>query len=231
MKNYILLYFLFILMTVYSQSDVRGVKWGSSIDAVIKSEYPLTPIISKNEIRFENVDIGNTTLANLIYTFTNGKLIELRYIVFGNSKYIDGVQTCKYNVPMYYKYIHNLFIFETLESKGYKCSVGWYFGGKKTDERYYENYVLKDKTLKCNFDKQTLDKLDVISKGLETTEVSIIMENLRSNLTINFNNPLYNNIKADCNSRLFTPDYYNTYFWLIFTPSYEVNKEILKSNF
>jgi len=55
------------------------------MEDVIKSEYPLTPLIDKNEIRFENVNIGETIYSNLLYTFTNGKTYRVK--IYGLWKF------------------------------------------------------------------------------------------------------------------------------------------------
>lgn len=232
MKKYLFILLFINGLSIYSQNDVRGVKWGSTIDEVIKSEYPLNPIIKENEVRFENVNIGESTLSTLLYTFTNGKLSELRYIVYGSSKYINGIGTCKNQVPMYYKYLFNMFIFETLESNGYQCSIGWRFdGGDVYNEKYFTNGSLKDKSYECDFKKETLEKLDKIGQEIKSRSLRISMENKRTFLTIDFNNLLNVELYRNCNNKMISPDFYNTYFWLIFEPTFEVKKSILKSNF
>ncbi len=233
MKNYLILLLVVNVVSIYSQNDIRGVKWGSTVEDVIKSEYPLTPKIDKNEVRFENVNIGETIFSTLIYTFTNGKLSELRYIVYGSSQYTNGIGTCQYQVPLYYKYLFTKFIFETLNSKGYQCTIGWRFeGGDIRNEKYFAEFGrLKDKSYECDFDKNSLEKLDKIGREIKSTKLTLSMENKRTFLNISFNSPLNSETYRNCNSSILTPSFFNTYFWLVFEPSYEVKKSILKSNF
>ena len=233
MKKYLILLFVVNVFPIYSQNDIRGVKWGSTIDEVIKSEYPLTPKIDKNEVKFENVNIGETILSTLIYTFTNGKLTELRYIVYGSSQFSNGIGTCEYQVPMYYKYLFTKFIFDTLKSKDYQCNMGWRFeGGDLRNDKYFSEYgKLKDKSFECNFEEDVLNQLDKIGQEIKSSKLSIGMENKRSFINISFNNPLNSETYRDCNSKFFTPDFFNTYFWLVFQPSFDVKRSILKSNF
>ncbi|MFY8181249.1 MAG: hypothetical protein ACOVLG_05690 [Flavobacterium sp.] len=233
MKKYLIILLLINVISIYSQNDIRGVKWGSTVDEVIKSEYPLIPKINKNEVKFENVNIGEKILSTLIYTFTNGKLSELRYIVYGSSQFSNGVGTCEYQVPLYYKYIFTKFIFDTLKSKDYQCSSVWRFeGGDLRNEKYFSEYGrLKDKSFGCNFDEDVLNKLDEIGQEIKSTKLSLGMENSRTFLNISFNNPLNSETFRDCNNKILTSDFFNTYFWLVFEPSYDVKRSVLKSNF
>lgn len=232
MKKYVLLLTINVI-SIYSQNDIRGVNWGSTIEDVIKSEYPLLPKFDKNEVIFENVNIGETIISTLIYTFTNGKLSELRYIVFGSSQYANGIGTCKYQVPMYYKYLFTKFIFETLKLKEYQCAIGWRFdSGDIRNEKYFDEYGrLKDKSYECDFDKNSLEILDKIGQEIKSTKLTISMENKRTFLNISFNNPLNSETYRNCNSSILTSDFFNTYFWLVFEPSHDVKKSMLKSNF
>lgn len=226
--------FLFInSFSIYSQNDIRGVNWGCTMEEVIKSEYPLTPKIDKNEIRYEGVVLGETISSDLLYTFTNGKLSELRYIVYGGSLNHKFLGTCEYQVPMYHKYLYTKFIFDILNSKNYKCSYQWYFeGGDFNNTKYFDEYKnLKIEYLNCDLNENTLNKIDQIGKEIKSTKAGFIMENKRNLLNVKFNNPLNREGGGDCNSRIFSKEFYNIFFWLIFEPSYEVKQNMLKSNF
>ncbi|MNT02879.1 hypothetical protein D3C72_1373910 [compost metagenome] len=232
-KNIFPLILLTISFNLFSQNfDVRKTNWGFTKQEVINSEYPLTPEVKEKEISYSNVNIGEDTYAKIIYTFTNERLIEVRYIVYGNSRHNNGVGTCTFQVPLYNRYLYTKFIFDTLKAKDYKCYLGWYLSGGYP----YKNIVditglITDRNTNCSFDKKILDNIDLLAKETKATSTNIVLENERNELSVNFNNPMNLVMEKPCENKIFTADYFNTYYWLVFEPNYKLKKELLKSNF
>lgn len=228
-KVKILIFLQLFAFTLIAQNfDVRKVNWGMTMQEVINSEYPMRASKDGNEVEFKNVEIGNSFTARLIYSFTNGKLTELKYIVYG-SEYSRG--TCDKVIPLTDKVRFSTFIFDALKEKGYKCDMGWYIvngthlaqvTGKRED--YYN----------CNTDFETVSFFDKVAKREGAERVAIGFENNRSHASFYFNEhqnyepnfELPDEAKTPCKS-----DYYNTRFWLEITPNYKVKKEMNSSRF
>jgi hypothetical protein len=166
-----ILLFLVLSAVAQEQYDVRKTKWGMAISEVMASEYPLTPSETKvDELKYSYVELSNGHKATILYSFTNAKLTEVRYIMYGyNAEFSRG--TCTNIIPLYDKIKYTNFVFEALKSKGMKCDMGWYL-------------------VNCS---------NVKTKS-------------------SFDPP--------CNS-----DFYNTYYWLVFTPSYKLKNEMKKGDF
>lgn len=224
---------LIISFNLFSQNfDVRKTNWGFTKQEVINSEYPLAPEVKEKEISYYNVNIGEDTYARIIYSFINERLIEVRYIVYGSAIYNNGLGTCKFQVPLYNRYLNTKFIFNTLEHKGYKCSSGWYLSGGYPSKNIVDiTKLITDRETNCSFDKNILDKIDKLANETKATATNIILENERNQLSVKFNNPMNLTLENPCEDKIFTADYFNTYYWLVFEPNYKLKQELLKSNF
>lgn len=217
----VLIMFLCIGSTNIKDFDVRGVNWGMTMEEVISSEVPLKPIIKDNEVEFKNVDLEDNFSARLIYSFSNGKLIGLKYIVHG-TPYSKG--TCDKIIPLTQKVKSLSFIFNALKSKNYKCRAGWSAGS------HYLVEVTNDKEdyFNCSIDNETVTLIDNLAKEKSESKVKVSLENERCNAYFNFNEH-QNTPKLEgmpCES-----DYYNTLLWLEIKPSYKVKKETRSSKF
>ena len=86
MKTITTTFLLFLVLTIVAQEqyDVRNTKWGFAISEVVASEYPLTPSKTKvDELEYTYVELSNGQKATIFYKFTNAKLTEVRYIMYG----------------------------------------------------------------------------------------------------------------------------------------------------
>lgn len=203
--------------------DVRKVNWGMTIEEVRNSEEYLIPISeNKNELVYDKIELNEEITCKLNYTFSNGKLIEVLYIVYGPQNNYSRV-SLESNVPISYKINKVKFIFEALiEKKMTPFYMGWTIEGallKKTDER------LKDGKI----DDETIDLIQKELDKFDGNGVNISYESMRN--------------WASCNIKQFKKDdfltgiinpgesYYNTYLWLRLSPSFEVKKELKKNDF
>jgi len=196
-----------------------------TIQEVTNSEYPLTGKLEANELSIENVDIGNGLTAKLIYEFSNGKLIQLKYIVYGNSS-LKG--TCENIIPLTYKVKYTSFIIEALLKKGYKCYMGWYLPNLTS---LAQETNKKDDFWNCKVDYETVKFVDDLAKKKEALNVAIGFENNRSYASFYYNE--YHNSSSDTKSTFFpcNSEYYNTLLWLKITPNYKVKEEMKKNTF
>jgi hypothetical protein len=219
-----------IIDSLYSQTtfDVRKVNWGMTIQEVISSEYPLTPQTKGNEVEFYNVDIGNSFTARLIYEFSNGRLIKLKYIVYGyKSQYTRG--TCDFIIPLFDKVRYSTFIFDALKTKNYKCNMGWYTPNGKHLADLTNN---KQDYWNCSTDETTVKKVDAMAQSMKAERVAVGFENERSSATFYFNE--HQNYKSQYDSEFkmsCDSDFYNTYFWLEIKPNYKVEKGMKGNDF
>lgn len=222
MKAFIILSFsFFFTITVQAQNyDVRKARWGMTINEVVSSEYPLVPSKSnEKEIRFDNIQILNNK-ATIIYEFSNKQLFEVRYIIYGaNDSGKRG--SCDKIISLYDKVNYTSTIFEAIKSKNYKCNLGWYLNCESN------NYPLGYGN--CNLDKKSINAMENFAFEKNCTEIILSFENERTNLSISFNQ--YQNSKLKYNTFPCNDEYYNTYYWVVFTPNYKTENEIRKSEF
>lgn len=218
MKNILL--FLFIIPSIlYSQNyDVRKLKWGMSISDVKSSEIPLTPFSEENdELRYNNIDLNGTMSSSIIYTFSNGKLIEVRYIVYG-PKDVYSKGTCENKISLSKKMILTNFIYNALIDKNMKPVVGW----RVTGTNVQENPKLKN----GGYDSEITKTLEEEVKRYNGLEVNLLLSNERTYANLSIKTSSTNYSLFDCDD-----DFYNTYLWLVFTPSSQVESEIRKRTF
>lgn len=217
----ILVFFVFDVAG-QEQYDVRKSKWGMAISEVMASEYPLTPTKTKdNELEYSNVELSKGMKATILFSFTNAKLTEVRYIMYGyNANFSRG--TCTNIIPLYDKIKYTDFVFEAIISKGMKCDMGWYLVNCSAQSPVgYSN---------CNLNKETADKIEKAANDINCERIGLNYENERTDAVFYFNQ--YQNLRpkpsidARCNS-----DFYNTYYWLVFTPSLKLKNEMKKGDF
>lgn len=203
--------------------DVRKTRWGMTISEVISSEYPLTPNEQSVQVlKFENVELSNGHKATILYEFRNKQLTEVRYIMYGyDAAFSKG--TCKNIIPLIDKVNYTSFVFDALKSKGYNCDMGWYLVNcSNAFPVGYKN---------CSLDKEIINKMEKAAADVKCERIGLNFENERTDAVFYFNqyqntynpNSEYN---MPCNS-----DFYNTYYWLVFTPNSKVEKQIKKSDF
>ena len=112
MKKFIIIFFY--TLSFYAQNDIRGVNWGATIDQVLLSEKPISPSkVYEDQLRYDNINIGNNVFAKITYFFTSGKLSQVFYDIYSNSG------NCNYMPSLTTRYFDNKFIFDILVSKGY----------------------------------------------------------------------------------------------------------------
>lgn len=222
MKTKILLIIvLFTSNFITSQEfDVRRANWGMTMDEVKNSEKPLIATTEdNNEIVYENVFLNDRVKSIITYTFSNGRLIKVRYIVLGPDD-INSRGTCENIIPLQKKIITTKFIFDALVAKQMRNDehFGWSIRGNSE-----KNEILK----KGKYDSETINLLNSELKRLNRDEVNITYFNKRSSANITIMECSANQKGwFDCNHY-----YYNTYMWLTFKPRFEVEEELRKRNF
>lgn len=219
-----LLLFLMLPLVIFAQDnfDVRKINWGMTREEVKKSEKSLVPVQEKsNELIYSDIELGQDLKCKLIYTFSNGKLIEVLYLVYGPNDKVSRV-TCENNVSILYKLEKIKFIFDAILDKKMTPSFGgWYIAGSKLEK-------IDERLKKVNIDDFTFKLIDTEVKRVNGSGISVSFENSRSWVDFRVKNFL----KDDFNGYFKCDDeYYNTYLWLKFTPSQEVEKELKKSDF
>lgn len=216
-----ILLFLFIIPSiVYCQNyDVRSLNWGMTINEVKSSEKPLIPFSEKSdELRYNDVDLNGTMSSSIIYTFSNGKLIEARYIVYG-PKDVYSRGTCNKKISLSQKMMYTSFIYNALIEKDMKQFLGW----KVTGTKVLENPKLKN----GGYDSEIINILEEDVKKYNGLEVSLSLSNERTYVNLSIKTSTTNHSSFfDCDD-----NYYNTYLWLVFTPSSQVLSEIRKRTF
>ncbi len=224
MKTISTILLLLFVLTVAGQEqyDVRKTKWEMSISEVMASEYPLTPSkATVNELTYSYVELSKGQKATILYSFTNAKLTEVRYIMYGyNADFSRG--TCTYIIPLYDKIKYTNFVFEAVKNKGMKCDIGWYLVNcSSVCPVGYSN---------CTLDKETAEKIEKSASDINCEKIGLNYENERSDAFFYFNQ--YQNVKTKSS---FDPpcddDFYNTYYWLVFTPSLKLKNEMKKGDF
>jgi hypothetical protein len=220
MKTKILLIIvLFASNLITSQEfDVRRVKWGMTKDEVKNSEKPLIATKEENnEFQYEKVELNDRVKSTIIYKFSNGRLIEVRYLIFGpDDAYTRG--TCKNQISLERKFRTTKFIFDALVAK--QMFVSKYFGWC-INNNALENEILK----KGKYDTETINLLSSELVRLNQTEIHTVYYNKRSSASVTIQSEMTYKF-PDCND-----DYYNTYMWLVFEPELEVEEELRKRNF
>lgn len=239
MKKFIIIFFY--TLSFYAQNDIRGVNWGATIDQVLLSEKPISPSkVYEDQLRYDNINIGNNVFAKITYFFTSGKLSQVFYDIYSNSG------NCNYMPSLTTRYFDNKFIFDILVSKGYDWDpsiVGWYFDGyvypkidKSVLSKYFRNNFEFDMKLKPDYNKNnfnfdTLDNIDLIGQKIFSERVRIYMLNTRTDLTITFSTIL-NKKEDNCGKKWMEEQkYFKKIIELEFAPNDEVKKQIFKSNF
>jgi hypothetical protein len=230
-KITIVLLFCFITFLIVAKDtyDVRKANWGMTIEEVVKSEYPLTPKYNDNEVEFNKVDIGEGYTAKLLYSFTNGRLTEMKYIVYG-SQYSRG--TCKKIIPLVDKVKFSTNIMYVLKSKGYSCQLGWYLSDKQITLSKVTGK--KEDWTNCVTDEKTISLINYIAKKEGGTWVSIIFANKRSQAKFTYNEHQNYQLKYNVpsNSQLSCDDdYYNIRIWLEVTPDSVIKSQMNSNRF
>lgn len=218
---------------LYAQNsyDVRKVNWGMTKQEVIASEYPLSFNKSEsnsNTLELEGVELSNQQTATIIYTFKNGRLIEVKYCIYG-FKYGNYRGTCKNIIPFSDKVRStNSFIYG-LKDKGYADDgYGWRFSNSKI------THTTKSNNYGNSLDEVTLSKVANIAKQEKFCQIGLGFKNKRTDVSLDFNE--YQNcenevrilelINTPCDHAI-----YNIYAWLTFNPSYLVEKTLMQSDF
>ncbi|KQO22681.1 hypothetical protein ASF10_09950 [Flavobacterium sp. Leaf82] len=201
--------------------DIRNVNWGMSIKEVKNSEKYLTPSSGQNnELVYSKIELNEEVTCKLIYYFSNGRLRQLTYVVYGPKDNNSRV-TPEHSVPISYKINKVKFIFEALIKKQMTPFVlGWRITGTSGDT---------DKKLKeGKIDDETINLIQTELNRVNGDGVKISYKNERSWASFeirHFKKEEFNTwLKLD-------DDYYNTYLWLKISPSIEVEKELKKSEF
>jgi hypothetical protein len=224
MRKILLLGILLTCNSIFAQEfDVRNAKWGMSINEVMSSEYPLTPDDKDSgELEYKNVELSNGGKATILFTFKNRKLNEVKYIMYGyDASFSKG--TCKNIVSLYDKIRYTSFVFDALMLKEYKCHMGWYLVNcSNTYPVGYDN---------CDLDKTTIDKIEKAAREVRCEQIGLSYENKRTRSTFYFNQ--YQNTYDESKKQLFpcNSSFYNTYYWLVFSPSFELKRQINKTDF
>lgn len=225
MRNIFIIGFLFICNSVAAQEyDVRKTKWGMSISEVISSEYPLTPDEKdESELRYKDVELSNGHQATILFGFKNRKLNEVKYIMYGyDASFSKG--TCDNIIPLYDKVRYTSFVYDALRTKEFKCDMGWYLVNcSNTYAVGYDN---------CNLDKTTIENIEKAATEVGCERIGLNFENERTDAVF-YNNQYQNTYdkNSEFNIHPCNSSFYNTYYWLVFSPSYELKKEITKSDF
>jgi len=208
----------FPILVFSQQFDVRKSKWGMTINEIKLSEKPLHPTSeNSNELRYEKVDLNGTMSATILYTFSNGKLIEVRYLVYGPEGF-NARGTCEKLIPLSNKMILTKFIYDALIEKNMQ-PYSW--------QLEFNNTSTDPKLKQGKYDSETIKILESEVKRLKSEEISLYLSNQRSSSSIRILTTLREySVFFKCND-----DYYNTYMWLIFTPTTQVLDEIRKSTF
>lgn len=228
-KVFVLTILLVSSFYLYAQNDydVRKAKWGMTMSEVINSEYPMNPETKNNEVIFKNVDIGNTFKANLVYGFTNGKLMSLEYTVYGSG---PTKSTCEKIIPLIRKVGYVNYIFKALKVKGYKCRMGWYFEGKQITLAQITGK--REDHWNANTDENTIALVNKIASEKEETRVNVGFENSRSDVTFSFNEHHNEKFQMPVEYRLpCDHEMYNIIFWLRYSPNYKTEKQMNQNMF
>jgi hypothetical protein len=218
-------FFFAIIISGQEKYDVRKIKWGMTINEVMASEYPLIPSEKKSEqLEYLNVEIGNGQKVDISYRFKNLKVQEIKYTIYGyNAEFSKG--TCSHVIPLYDKIKYTNFIFEAIRSKSMKCNIGWYipYG---IPSGFITGFPIKN----CNIDKKTVEKIENATRENQSTQIALSFNNERTNATFYFNE--YQNYKTESTHVLPCDDKsYNIYYWLVFSPSYNIEKETKQQDF
>jgi hypothetical protein len=222
-KRITLFFLVFSVSSLFAQDryDVRKAKWGMTKSEVISSEYPLRP--AKNDtynyydLSFENVELSNGQTATINYKFSNGKLTEVLYIIYG-SKYDVSKGTCDHIIPFIDKVHFTSSIIDGLKKKGYAYdNYGWSFGKSNI------SHTTSDMPFKSGFDNKTLSDVEKVAFEQNFCKIGIGLTKERTNVDLDFNE--YQNcptelkvnklLKIPCNHEI-----YNIYGWLTFSPNY-----------
>lgn len=226
MKTITTILFSFSVLIILGQEkyDVRKTKWGMTISEVIASEYPLSASSTKeDELNYLNVEIGNGQKADISYRFKNLKVKEVKYTIYGyKAEFSKG--TCSNIIPIYDKIKYTSFIFEAIKSKGMKCNLGWYvpYG---LPSGYIEGFPVKS----CNIDRLTVEKIANASFKAEATQIALSFENERTIATFYFNE--HQNYKKQSSFEPCNAEFYNIYYWIVFSPRYNIEEELNSKEF
>jgi hypothetical protein len=192
-------------------SHAQKANWGMTLQDVIDSESPLIPKVKGSELEFSEVDIGNGLKATLIYRFSNGRLYELKFIVYGKQT-PSTRGTCDTIIPLTMKVQQTRFIYDWLRINGYDCFVGWYIPNA-------DHLAIQQKfgnlSWRCLMETSVIESVDQMAKAENASRVAVGFMSERSYATFYFNE--HQNYLPDNRSKFDLPcnsDFYNTYFWL-----------------
>ena len=219
--------------------DLRKVNWGMSKEAVIESELPLQCERRTNgDIEYTNIT-ANNLIITLVYEFDNERLSKANYYL--SFRYRNVV--CTDRVKLAEKLIQMEFIFSNLKEKGYKTSsnwIGYYYEFDKLypkvkAEKYVNMAVFNLPSIKNKTDWLSADKIDSIAIKKNFYKLYIALENSRTYVSFEFNEFKNNELKItdirngntnDCNFW-----YFNEILRMQYSPTYNVKKELDKSQF
>ena len=237
-KIIILILLIFSASVLFAQDnfDVRKTKWGMPKSEVISSEYPLHPVkftdnakYNESILFFENVELNNSLTADIYYKFSNGKLINVRYGIYG-TKYFDTRGTCDNIIPFINKVQLTKSIFEALKLKGFNFDkFGWYFNHLPTIIRenggiFYES----------SLNYSILSILEKTAAEKNFCQIGIVLEKDRTIVEVAYNEYQNCKIRLDENKLLSyscNNDFYNIYCWLDFSPNYQVLQKLKEKDF
>lgn len=203
-------------------ADVRKTTWGMSLEEVRLSEHPMIPSeITASELVYSNVDLSGRK-ATIYYTFTNGKLAEVRYLMYGYDNFFSR-GTCEKIIPLQSKVQHALFVIEALKTKGMQCNSGWHLLTTENSTPVgYDN---------CSLDSETIKSVDLAAKRENCFNVILSYENKRTSASFWFNEHQNGAQGTSRSSFSCNSDYYNIYYRLVFEPSYKLKSQISSGNF
>ena len=236
---YLLIYFLFSI-SCFSQYDydLRKVKWGMSKEDVIKSELPIQCERKDNgDIEYEAIEVNNLTI-KLVYEFKNERLNGANYYLFFKNENT----TCKDKIKLSSKLMAMDFIFKNLKEKAFKFNNNWmgYTYVKNAVFGYNEKNTYGIKAfdlplIKYRTDWMSAQIIDSIASKNKFFELYISLENPRTYVSFTFNEFKNNENRI---SELLSSNSNNCNFWYFneiarikYSPSYNLEKELNKSQF
>lgn len=236
----ILLLQIVFLQNIYCQItyDLRKVNWGMTKEEVIKSELPLEYEQRYNgDLEYQNIEAGELKFS-IIYEFKNGRLSGAQYFLsFKNIKV-----NCNDKISLGSKLIKLGFIFSNLKEKGFKFVDNWIGYNYKYDQllsTYRDDNrdanAFNDPSTKYKTDWTSATNIDVIATKNHFYKLYISLENKRTYVSFEFNEfkncekrqaAILNNNGNDCNYW-----YFNEIVRIDYSPSYDLEKELKKSQF
>jgi hypothetical protein len=226
----ILILVLPLIILGQNEFDIRKVNWGMTIENVVSSEYPLQPTREDGKLEYSKVDIGNGFLAKIIYSFTNKRLTEVKYVIYRlnqNSK--DKAPSI---VPLHTKVFMTQYIFNSFKEKGYECWLGWHMNAVSSKEML-EKF---GSTGICDLDETFVKKIEELAIEKNSIDAIVTFENERSNASFRFNE-YQNELNYEYYKK---PDWLtkdseflleDVYLWLVVEPNSKTEKKLNNNRF